>query len=55
MKYNGIFPKSETPEPGHYESKTEFGSKRGFTIYSKLALPVYSNSKNPGPASYKSP
>lgn len=54
MKYNGIFNKSETPEPGHYEAKQEFGHKKGFTIYSKLALPTYSNKKNPGPAHYSS-
>ena len=54
MKYNGIFSKSETPEPGHYNNKSEFGNKKGFTIYSKLALPTFSNSKNPGPSQYNS-
>lgn len=54
MKYNGIFDKSETPEPGKYNTRTEFGNKRGFTIYSKLALPTFSNARNPGPANYNS-
>ena len=54
MKYNGIFNKSETPEPGHYSNKSDFGTKKGFTIYSKLALPTFSNSKNPGPSQYNS-
>lgn len=54
VKCHGIFDKSDTPEPGHYESKSEFQTKKGFTIYSKLALPTFSNAKNPGPNHYKS-
>ena len=54
MKYNGIFDKSITPEPGHYSVLNTFGSQKGFTLYSKLDLPKFSNTKNPGPGHYQS-
>lgn len=49
-----MFDKSDTPEPGHYDSKSDFTTKKGFTIYSKIALPTFSSAKTPGPAHYKS-
>ena len=54
IKCNGIFQKSETPEPGHYQLTTSLSQSRGFSIYAKLPLPEFSYVKNPGPGHYKS-
>lgn len=54
MKCNGIFQKSDTPEPGHYHLTSSVSQSKGFSIYSKLPPQELSYQKNPGPGHYKS-
>lgn len=51
IKYGGIFRKSETPDPGHYNPKESRIKSPNYSIRPKLKEKEYSYMKNPGPGS----